>query len=132
MIFLDTNILSYYFAGNIKIKDKILEIINGGEELCLTSTNVYEILKGYQWRKNKKKEKMFREFMENINIFSFDNEIIELAANIYADLRSNGKTVGDADIIIAAIVISNNGKLVSNNTKHFINIKDLQLINWLE
>jgi tRNA(fMet)-specific endonuclease VapC len=70
--------------------------------------------------------------MENINIFSFDNEIIELAANIYADLRSNEKTVGDADIIIAAIVISNNGKLVSNNTKHFINIKDLQLINWLE
>jgi predicted nucleic acid-binding protein len=132
MIFLDTNILSYYFAGNIKIKEKILETINGGEEICLTSINVYEILKGYQWRKNKKKEKMFREFMENINIFSFDNEIIELAANVYADLRSSGKTVGDADIIIAAIVISNNGKLVSNNTKHFINIKELQLINWLE
>jgi tRNA(fMet)-specific endonuclease VapC len=132
MIFLDTNILSYYFAGNIKIRDKILETINAGEEIGLTSITVYEILKGYRWRKNKNKEKMFKECMDSIPIFSLDDETIEAAANIYADLRSKGKTVSDADILIAAIVISNRGKLVSNNTKHFKDIKNLPLINWLE
>ncbi|MHB9294257.1 putative tRNA(fMet)-specific endonuclease VapC [Hollandina sp. SP2] len=132
MIFLDTNILSYYFAGNIKIRDKILEAINEGEELCLTSINVYEILKGYRWRKSTNKEKIFKEFLKNINIFSIDDEIIELAATIYAELRETGKTVDDADIIIASIVISNNGKLVSHNRKHFKDIKELQLLNWLE
>jgi tRNA(fMet)-specific endonuclease VapC len=132
MIFLDTNILSYYFAGNIKIRDKILEAINEGEELCLTSINVYEILKGYRWRKSAAKEKMFKEFLKSINIFSIDDGIIELAASIYAELRENGKTVDDADIIIAAIVISNTGKLVSHNRKHFKDIKKLQLLNWLD
>jgi len=55
-----------------------------------------------------------------------------LATDIYADLRGNGITISDADILIAAIVIKNNGKLISNNTKHYKDIQKLELINWLE
>ena len=132
MIFLDTDILSYYFSGNIKIRDKIIVSLNTGEQISLTSINIYEILKGFRWRKNKKKEEVFKQFLENVIAFSIDDDIIELAADIYADLRENGKTVGDADIIIAAIVIKNDGILISNNTKHYTDIKELQLINWLE
>jgi tRNA(fMet)-specific endonuclease VapC len=73
MIFLDTNILSYYFNGNIKIKNKITEALNKNEIVCLTSINVYEILKGFRWRGNK----------------------------------------------------------ISNNIKHYEDIKQLELINWL-
>ena len=132
MIFLDTDILSYYFSGNMKIQNKIIESINTGNPICLTSINVYEILKGYRWNKNKNKENIFKQFLQKINVFSIDNEIIELAADIYADLRKDGKTVSDADILIAAIVIMNRGTLISNNTKHYENIKSLHLINWLE
>jgi tRNA(fMet)-specific endonuclease VapC len=39
--------------------------------------------------------------------------------------------IGDADILIAAIVIRNEGTLVSNNTKHYEGIKQLKLINWI-
>jgi len=38
----------------------------------------------------------------------------------------------DSDILIAAIVIRNNGKLISNNTKHYKYMDKLNLINWLE
>ena len=65
-------------------------------------------------------------------MFSLDDNAIDLAVDIYADLRENGKTIGDADILIAAIVMNNNGKLVSNNTKHYKDIKGLKLVNWLE
>jgi len=33
-------------------------------------------------------------------------------------------------LLIAAIVMTNNGILVSNNTKHYENISRLNLINW--
>jgi len=49
---------------------------------------------------------------------------------LYSNLRKAGKTIGDADILIAAIVIKNEGTLVSSNTKHYQNIKQLKLINW--
>jgi predicted nucleic acid-binding protein len=50
MIFLDSDILSYYFSGNIKKKKKIKESIKNAEKIALTSINIYEILKGFKWR----------------------------------------------------------------------------------
>jgi tRNA(fMet)-specific endonuclease VapC len=131
MIFLDTNIISYYFNANIKIKEKILEIIDNDENICTTVINVYEILKGFRWKNNIKKEKQFKDFLEDVTVFSIDNDVIDIASGLYSDLRKNGKTIGDADILIAAIVIKNEGTLVSNNTKHYEDINQLKLLNWI-
>jgi tRNA(fMet)-specific endonuclease VapC len=131
MIFLDSDIISYYFSANTKIKEKILETIDNDENICTTVINVYEILKGFRWKNSEKKEKQFKEFLEDITIFTIDNDVMDIAANLYSDLRKNGKTIGDADILIAAIVIRNEGTLVSNNTKHYEDINQLKLINWI-
>jgi tRNA(fMet)-specific endonuclease VapC len=37
----------------------------------------------------------------------------------------------DADIMIAAVALSNNLILVTNNEKHFNRIPDLNIENWL-
>jgi predicted nucleic acid-binding protein len=131
MIFLDTNIISYYFNANIKVKEKILEAIDNNESICTTVINIYEILKGFRWKNNKKKEAQFKEFLEDIVIFTKDDEAINISSDLYSDLRKKGKTIGDADILIAAIVIRNNGILVSNNSKHYEGIEQLRLINWV-
>ena len=131
MIFLDTNIISYYFNANTKIKERILEIIDNDENICTTVINIYEILKGLRWKNNEKKEKQFKEFLEDITIFSIDNDAIDIASDLYSNLRKNGKSPGDADILIAAIVIRNEGTLVSNNIKHYEDINQLKLINWI-
>ena len=60
MIFLDTDIISYYFNANIKAKEKILEIIDSDKNICMTVINVYEILKGLRWKNNNKKENQFK------------------------------------------------------------------------
>ncbi|MDR0403786.1 MAG: type II toxin-antitoxin system VapC family toxin [Treponema sp.] len=131
MIFLDTNIISYYFNANNKVKEKIMEAVDDDEEICTTVINVYEILKGFRWKNNKRKEKQFIEFLEDIVVFGIDDDTINIASDVYAQLRKKGKTTGDADIFIAAIVIKNNGILISNNTKHYENIEQLSLMNWL-
>jgi predicted nucleic acid-binding protein len=74
---------------------------------------------------------LFLATLNNLSVFSFDNTAINIAADIYADLRKSGKTISDADIIIAAIVIGNNGILATNNSKHFSTIKNLTLVNWI-
>jgi predicted nucleic acid-binding protein len=129
MIFLDTDILSYFLRGDDAIINKISQVIEHGEEIGLTTMSVYEILKGFRYRNNKKKETLFLEMLDNLSVFSLDNTAINIAADIYASLRKSGQTISDADIIIAAIVMSNNGILVTNNNKHFINIKNLKFEN---
>ena len=130
MIFLDTNIISYYFNANAKIKERILEAIDNNEDICITVINIYEILKGFRWKNNKRKENQFKEFLEDITVFTIDEDVINIASDLYSSLRRTGKTIGDADILIAAIVIKNDGTLVSNNTKHYEGIEQLKLINW--
>jgi len=132
MIFLDTDILSYYFSGNAAIRDKLLKAVQSGHKLSLTSINIYEILKGLKYKNNKNKENLFRDFLKNAIVCGLDDNSISLAASIYADLKNKGKTIGDADILIASIVINNGGILVSNNQKHYENITDLNLENWLQ
>jgi tRNA(fMet)-specific endonuclease VapC len=131
MIFLDTNIISYYFNANTKIKEKLLEIIDKDENICTTVINIYEILKGFRWKNNKRKENQFNEFLEDVIVFTIDDDVVNIASDLYSNLRKKGKTIGDADILIAAIVIKNEGTLISNNTKHYEGIERLKLANWL-
>ena len=131
MIFLDTNIISYFFNSNEKIKEKLLEIIDNDESICTTVINVYEILKGFRWKNSQNKENQFKDFLRDVIVFTIDDDIINIASDIYSNLRKTGKTIGDADILIAAIVIKNNGVLVTNNTKHYEDIEQLKLANWI-
>jgi tRNA(fMet)-specific endonuclease VapC len=130
MIFLDSDIISYYLSANTKVKEKIIEAIDVGEDICITVMNVYEILKGFKWRNNGKKEYLYNNFLKDTVVLNIDDNVINIASSIYANLRKNGKIIEDTDILIAAIVMRNKGILVSNNTKHYENIEELALVNW--
>jgi len=132
MIFLDTDIISYFLSANADVKEKILEIIDRDESVCTTVINVYEILKGFKWKNNKKKEALFKEFIKDVVVFKVDNDVVNIASDLYAGLRKDGKTIGDADILIAAVVMKNKGILVTNNIKHYEGIKGLKPINWTQ
>ncbi|MCL1858688.1 MAG: type II toxin-antitoxin system VapC family toxin [Oscillospiraceae bacterium] len=130
MIFLDTDILSYFLTGNPIICDKIQEEVDNQHQICLTCVNVYEVVKGLKYRGNKNKEQDFFKFLTNIKVFYLEEVSIQKAADIYATLRKKGVTIGDADILIASIVISNGGKFITNNSKHYSNINGLIMENW--
>lgn len=42
------------------------------------------------------------------------------------------KKIGQADLLIAAIVLSNNATLVTRNLKHFRQVPNLQIENWVD
>jgi len=50
--------------------------------------------------------------------------------SIKIKLQESGKIIADMDLIIASTALNWNYTLVTNNTKHFINIKGLLLENW--
>ena len=54
MIFLDSDIISYYISGSIKIRDHLHGALISGDEIAITIINVYEIIKGYRYKNNKR------------------------------------------------------------------------------
>ena len=131
MIFLDTDIISFYIKGMPEIYAKINEAFDNNYTLCTTLINKYEIIKGFRWKENKSKEIHYTNFLNHLKILPINDNVINIAANIYANLRRNGQIIGDLDILIAATVIANNGTLITNNTKHFENIELLMVENWV-
>jgi tRNA(fMet)-specific endonuclease VapC len=49
-----------------------------------------------------------------------------------ARLRKSGKPVDDFDLLIGSTAIANDLILVTNNTKHFENLKRIKLDNWIK
>ncbi|GHV78722.1 hypothetical protein AGMMS49944_05130 [Spirochaetia bacterium] len=130
MIFLDSDTLSYFLAENRKIVHRVKETIEDGTILAISSVTAYEILKGLQYRGNKKKAARFQSLLEYVEVIPFSIDVVPIAAGIYAELRKTGITIGDADILIASTVIANNGVLVTNNERHYQNIQSISLTNW--
>jgi len=132
MIFLDTDTLPYFLSGNSAVIHKMNEAIYNNMQICLTNINVYEFLKGLRYKSSTNEEQDFDDFLKNIAVFHLDDNSIRTAADIYANLRKRGITIGDADILIASIVITNKGMLISNNTRHYKDINNLIIENWYE
>ena len=131
MIFLDTNIISYYLNGDKAVTKEILNLFDEDINICITAVNVYEVLKGFRWKKNKQFENKFNALLNHLQVYTIDDTAIDIASKLYAILRKKGISIGDADILIAAIVVANNGTLVTNNIKHFENIEQLKVVNWV-
>jgi predicted nucleic acid-binding protein len=56
---------------------------------------------------------------------------MDIASMIFVKLQRRGIVIDDADILIAAWCIQNDYILVTNNLKHFENIENLKIENWV-
>lgn len=126
---LDTNILIYRLKNLGNVNGNFLK--NQNEEMSISVITYGEMIFGAE--KSKFREKNLSVAHEIRKIFPVENitsEIIECFGRLKANLQKTGKNVDDMDLLIAATAISNDMVLVTHNTKHFINIPELQLEDW--
>jgi len=88
--------------------------------------------RGFLYKSAPTKEKAYRLPCARYPVGEMNAAVWERAAAIYANLRRDGLTVNDADLLIAAFCIVNNYTLVTANTRHFDMIEGVQLVNWVE
>lgn len=127
---LDTNIVSAIIQGNPSVKTKFLEIAVA-MPVAISAITYFECRRGLLANKSLKKIKAFADFCQLVEILPVTYpEIVEVASEIYADLRSRGCLIQDADILIAATAITQNWVLVSHDSD-LARVQGLRLENWL-
>ena len=132
---LDTDTLSLWLRGNKAIAAQVAR--TPPQQLAVTIITVEEILRGWytQIRRARQDEQLVRaygalqqtvEFVRGIQILAFD-----LSAIIrYQQLRTRHRHAGTNDLRIAAIVLEQEGILVTRNISDFNEITGLQLEDW--
>ena len=128
--FLDTNTIIYSIKGTYPSMIEHFKNIPM-ESIVIPNIVVAEIEFGaYKSSNYNKNIKKYNEFINHFNKIGFD----ENAARIYGQIRSSldkqGTPIGPNDLIIASIVIAENGILVTHNLKEFSRIKNLRIEDW--
>lgn len=127
---IDSDILIYFLKGKKEVVEQLLKIPSAN--LYTTRINCTELLYGaYNSTKIEENLKRIVPFLENFQIIEFNQNSSEIFAKLKSKLKKDGKIIADMDLMIASITIAENYTLVTNNTKHFERIKDIQLENWL-
>lgn len=127
---LDTDTLIYWLKGNKLIEQKALAI--GLKYLSYSIISHAELCFGaYNSKQRDKNLEAIQVVNQKLALVNFTTESAQLFGMIKADLRQQGNIILDADIMIAAIALSNKLTLVTNNEKHFIRIPDLIIENWV-
>ncbi|MDY7027284.1 MAG: type II toxin-antitoxin system VapC family toxin [Spirochaetota bacterium] len=128
--YLDTNICIYYLKGiNANIGRKLFE--KHPDDIKIASIVKAELLYGAEKsiRKEENLQKI-EEFLFPFEIMPFGNRECNAYARIRADMEKEGEIIGPNDVVIAAVVLENDGTLVTNNEREFARIENLKIENW--
>jgi len=127
---LDSNIISYYLKEDKFIVQKYNEERDRGNYFVIPPYVYFEIKRGLEAINATRKLEKFEYLCSEFKMGIIDIGVLNVAVNIYVDLRKQGRIIEDADILIAAYCIINDYTLVTNNTSHFERVQNLKYINW--
>ncbi|MDE1825941.1 MAG: type II toxin-antitoxin system VapC family toxin [Candidatus Micrarchaeota archaeon] len=121
MALFDTNILVSAMNGN---KAAIKAIGSFKDEVASISIlNKYELLKGRKFVD----ASIINGYIANMKVYQLSDIAVEIASKIYVRLSNSGKMIDEFDILIAAVAITNDEKLVTFD-RHFKNITEGEII----
>jgi tRNA(fMet)-specific endonuclease VapC len=138
MIILDSDILTLFFSGHDRVIRRVqaasepivttviswCEIIRGRIDFLLKAAEAQQVRRA-SWLLERSEQNLAK-----LVIVRFD----ESAAAEFDRLRLDRKLrkIGRADLLIAAIALTNQATLVSRNLRHFRTVAGLRLENWAD
>lgn len=127
---LDTDTISYFFRNHPEVVEKLDKYLAEHGFVSISVVTYYEVLNGLYFKDAKGQLKKFEAFVALGDVLPLTDKIAKRCAQIYAELRKQGKAMGHNDILIAGTAIENDMVLVTNNTKDFKDIPALEIDNW--
>jgi tRNA(fMet)-specific endonuclease VapC len=129
MYLLDTNICIALLKNHPNAVPRFAQHF---ESSYLSSIVVSELYKGvYCSQKIEQNLAALHQFISLLPLVDFDLLAAREFGQIQGELRRIGKPTGELDAMIAAVARSRDFILVTDNLKHFQNIVNLKIENWL-
>ncbi len=139
MYLLDTDTLTRLHGGHPRVVERLrrlddpavgttlvsrIELLRGRFEFLLKAANGAELLRAHHWLRKTE------ELLAELPIIAPD----AASAAEFDRLRANRKLrkIGRADLLIGSIALAHQATVVTRNVKHFRQIKELSVVNWID
>ena len=131
MYLLDTNIISYWMRGDLKLINRMKSF--SPSDLSLSTITLAEIYYGIEKSPVKKKERRLKidSIKSELEIFPFNEQAALKYSIVRVELEKQGQPISERDTQIAAIALANKLCLVTHNIKEFIRIPKLRVEDWV-
>jgi tRNA(fMet)-specific endonuclease VapC len=127
---LDTDTCSYIMKRSNDLVLKRLQKVPVSD-VCVSIIAKSELLFGIELSPRRQQdEQALYEFLVHVEVLDFTDEASFHYAKIRADLKGRGTIIGTNDLFIAAHARSRALTLVTNNTREFGRIRNLDIENW--
>ena len=129
-LLLDTNICIYIIKQQpITVLKRFLEYQVG--DIGISSITLSELRYGVAKSAHQEKNaKALDGFIIPLEVVSFDESAAHVYGEIRATLEKSGTPIGAMDMLIAAHAVSLGIPLVTNNTREFVRVPSLNVIDW--
>lgn len=139
MHILDTDTLTHLYAGNQSVINRLknledpdvcatiitkIELLRGRFDFLLKADTTKDLIRAQQW--------LYRteELLSQIVIVPLDE-----AALVQFDrlrIKKKFRKIGRADLLIASIALAHRATIVTRNVRHFRQVPNLNLVNWVD
>lgn len=129
MFLLDTDTVIYALKGQSRITENLRVHLH--DPMYLSSITMMELYYGaYKSRNIDANLAKLKAIEVAFTLLSPGPETSEICGRLKANLEGQGLRLADLDLLIAAIALTRNLTLISNNQRHFSRIPGLKLDNW--
>lgn len=122
MIVADTDVLIDFFTAKGEA-NKVERLLDSGV-LVTTVISRFELLSG---AKSLKQRARIMDFLDAVPSLTLDDSAADSGSEIRRALERTGASIGMADSLIAGIVITHRGTLLTRNRRHFERVPGLKL-----
>ena len=127
---LDTNVCIHLFRGKFNLIEKFQQI--NIEDCAISEITLAELIFGTENISNpQKNNKIIDSFSEEVKILPIFNSI-PIYAKEKVRLRKKGIMISDFDLLIGSTAIANDLIMITENTKEFERISNIELENWVQ
>lgn len=127
---LDTDTCSYIMKrSNPRVLNRLQNV--PVSDVCVSVVTKAELLFGVEISARRQQdEAALKAFLHYVEVLDFSDKAAPHYARIRADLQARGMLIGANDLFIAAHACSLGVTLVTNNTREFARVSNLNLENW--
>ncbi|MBI5147148.1 MAG: type II toxin-antitoxin system VapC family toxin [Thaumarchaeota archaeon] len=129
MVCVDTDFLVALERSDKNALEKMQEFVSGGDIVYVTAVTVAEFYRGAYGSKDRTKAlNDVKGLLDRFAILNLDYESGKIWGEMAKLLKS--VTIGDRDLFIASMALSNKQVLITKNKKHFERVPGLQVEGW--
>jgi tRNA(fMet)-specific endonuclease VapC len=129
---LDTGVVIEIFRKRRpQFRDHLNEAVRAGEALWISSVVLHELSYGAMISARPDRQmSLLDAFLERVQIEPWTPEDAVAAARVRADLRVLGASIATVDSLIAGQALNRGWNVVTSNTKDFIRVPGLTVVDW--